>query len=183
MNCDDKGHCTGPCEVTLKAVQSNELMPIQRQTIHIRIEAPQKPSEGTPCNGCGVCCLTEPCPLGVLLSKRRRGACVALRWSEEGVLYRCGAISETREVLHQVSPPWIRPLVVGLSPIVARLAHRWIAAGKGCDSTLEVASSVGSKLDGCTSSTISLTLADLPARHHPLPAKRHDKPNSTSEEF
>ncbi len=183
MNCGDKGHCTGPGEVTLKAVQSNEHMPIQRQTIQIHTEAPPKPREGAPCNGCGICCLTEPCPLGVLLSKRRRGACVALRWSEEGVLYRCGSITETREVLSQVAPPWIRPLVVGLSPIVARLARRWIAAGKGCDSTLEVASSAASALQGCNSPTISPTLADIPARQQPLSVNRHDKPNSTSEEF
>lgn len=158
-------------------------MPIQRQTIRIHTEAPPKPSEGAPCNGCGVCCLTEPCPLGVLLSKSRRGACKALRWSEDGLLYRCGAISETREVLRQVSQPWIRPLAVGLSPIVARLGRRWIAAGKGCDSTLEVASATPASLSGCNSPTISPTLADLPDSHQPLLANSHDKPNSTSEQF
>jgi hypothetical protein len=48
----------------------------------IRIEplAPVKPATGSPCNGCGVCCLAEPCPLGMLVSRRRHGRCSALRW-------------------------------------------------------------------------------------------------------
>ena len=36
--------------------------------IRIHADAPAKPPVGAPCNGCGVCCLLEPCPLGVLLS-------------------------------------------------------------------------------------------------------------------
>lgn len=72
---------------------------------------------GAPCNGCGLCCLAEPCPLGMLLSRRRRGACVALRWSEAEQRYRCGAVAH----------PWL-----------GRLARRWIAAGAGCDADLQV---------------------------------------------
>ena len=51
------------------------------QVVHWHPEAPPKPPEGAPCNGCGLCCLAEPCPLGMLVSRRRTGACVALRWS------------------------------------------------------------------------------------------------------
>jgi hypothetical protein len=81
-------------------------------TIRIRPQAPDKPALGQACNGCGVCCMAEPCPLGALISLRRRGACKALRWDEGR--YRCGAAR------------W--PGLLGA------LARRWIAAGRGCDS-------------------------------------------------
>jgi hypothetical protein len=99
--------------------------------------APLKPLEGQPCNGCGVCCLTEPCPLGVLLTGRRTGACNALRWDAEAGLYRCGALSEPQAVLALRLPTVLR----GVSPLLARglprLARRWISAGSGCDCSLE----------------------------------------------
>jgi hypothetical protein len=97
----------------------------------IRIEplAPAKPAFGQPCNGCGVCCLAEPCPLGMLLSGRRQGRCDALRWDEAARRYRCGAASGVAARL----PRALRPV----APLAERLARRWISAGSGCDSTLE----------------------------------------------
>lgn len=97
--------------------------------IHLRVEAPSKPALGAPCNGCGVCCATEPCPLGILLSRRRHGACVALRWDDDQARYVCGALSTPAEVL----PVWLRTL----APLLTRAAPRWIAAGRGCDAALE----------------------------------------------
>ncbi|WP_114969116.1 hypothetical protein [Rhodoferax ferrireducens] len=108
-----------------------------RQIILIQPEAASKPATGAPCNGCGVCCLLEPCPLGVLLSGRRRGACVAVRWRVEARQYRCGALSEPVDVLQHVLPKPMRRLVPHLAPGLARLAKRWIAVGQGCDSTVE----------------------------------------------
>ncbi len=87
--------------------------------IAIHADAPPKPALGETCNGCGVCCLAEPCPLGVILSRRLKGACVALRW--DGARYECGALTA-------------RP-----SGLRGRLVKRWIAAGAGCDCSLEVA--------------------------------------------
>lgn len=86
-----------------------------QQTIRIHAAAPVKPAMGAACNGCGVCCLGEPCPLGALLSLRLRGACKALRWSADDRRYRCAAADSRRR--------WL-----------AWLARRWIAAGQGCDS-------------------------------------------------
>lgn len=94
------------------------------QIIHIHPEAPPKPAFGAPCNGCGVCCLAEPCPLGMLLSRRRRGACVALRWSVPAGRYECGALVRL--------------------PFMRRWVARWIAAGQGCDASLEVEARAGS---------------------------------------
>lgn len=103
-------------------------MPLQ--TIHIHSVAPAKPALGAPCNGCGVCCLAEPCPLGCVISRRRTGACDALRWSEVDGLYRCGAISDAPGVL---GPRW-----AWAAPLLRRLARRWIAAGVGCDAAIVV---------------------------------------------
>ena len=83
------------------------------QTIRIHAAAPEKPVWGAACNGCGVCCLAETCPVGMVISGRRQGACRALRWDAKGASYRCGLMA------------------------VAALRHvvkRWIAAGHGCDS-------------------------------------------------
>ncbi len=91
----------------------------RRQLIHIHPEAPAKPAFGQPCNGCGVCCLAEPCPVGMIVSRRTRGACSALEWNEAARHYRCGMLTRPRL-------RWMRPLL-----------RRWISAGSGCDATLE----------------------------------------------
>ena len=99
------------------------------QIIYLQPEAPRKPPEGAPCNGCGLCCLAEPCPLGVVLSGKRLGACSALRWDDLQKQYRCGALTDPTNVLPK-SLRW-------LSGVLRRLARRWIAAGIGCDAALE----------------------------------------------
>lgn len=106
--------------------------------ISIHPLAPAKAAVGAACNGCGVCCLVEPCPLGIVLSHRRTGACGALRWDGSAAQYRCGAIVAPQEVLRQSLPRAARWCAPGLAPLLKRLAVRWIAAGTGCDSHLEV---------------------------------------------
>jgi hypothetical protein len=87
------------------------------RVIHLHADAPAKPAVGAACNGCGVCCVAEPCPIGMLVSLRRRGACTALTWDPAGSRYRCGLLADA-----------------GLG---SRVVSRWIAAGTGCDSLLE----------------------------------------------
>jgi hypothetical protein len=106
----------------------------EAQVIHIQPLAPPKPRGGEPCNGCGVCCLVAPCPLGMLISGRRHGACKLLRWDDGHKLYRCGVLLNPAPHGQGVLPPWLG----WLSRPLAMLAHRWIAAGSGCDSNLEV---------------------------------------------
>ncbi|MCV2349094.1 hypothetical protein [Paucibacter sp. Y2R2-4] len=103
--------------------------------IHIHPEAPTKPAEGQTCNGCGICCLSEPCPIGVLVSRKRRGACKALQWSALQKRYVCGMLAEPLPFIG-----WRKPSsFIGrrLSRALARACRRWIAAGIGCDSDLE----------------------------------------------
>lgn len=80
---------------------------------------------GAPCNGCGLCCLAQPCPLGMWVSRRRHGACVALRWDDAHSRYLCGMVADAGEVIGWQNP-W-------LSRMLGALARRWIAAGSGCD--------------------------------------------------
>ncbi|MFT3857398.1 MAG: hypothetical protein QM742_07855 [Aquabacterium sp.] len=103
-----------------------------RQVIHIHPQAPPKPAVGAPCNGCGVCCLAEPCPVGVLVTRRLKGACKALVWSDRAGRYHCGLLARSapapgtgglRLRAHQVWLWWVR---------------RMISAGSGCDASLEI---------------------------------------------
>jgi hypothetical protein len=101
---------------------------LAQQVIRIHAEAPAKPPEGGACNGCGVCCASEPCPVGMLVSLRRAGPCRALSWDALQRRYVCGLIAAPQR---GVRPRW-------LARAVSRLAARFIAAGIGCDSSLEV---------------------------------------------
>lgn len=107
------------------------------QVIHIQTQAPAKPRVGAACNGCGLCCLAEPCPLGQLLSRRRMGRCHALRWDAAQNAYRCGAMVAPREVALLALPVGAQWLAPAVACLLGLLARRWIAAGMGCDSSLE----------------------------------------------
>lgn len=106
------------------------------RVIYIQPGAPLKPPEGAPCNGCGVCCLLEPCPLGTLLSGRRRGACVAVQWDAAARRYHCAAVTAPMDVVKRILPDWLHAASPAGGALLSRLAPRWIAAGKGCDSSV-----------------------------------------------
>jgi hypothetical protein len=108
-------------------------------TIYSHPQAPEKPMLGSPCNGCGVCCLVAPCPVGVVLSRSRLGACQALRWNASENRYRCGAIETPHAVLMQALPQSAAGIAKVLAPLLRRWARRWIAVGIGCDSSVEPA--------------------------------------------
>jgi hypothetical protein len=103
--------------------------PSTSTVVWLHPEAPAKPAEGAPCNGCGLCCLAEPCPLGVVVSRRRKGACVALRWSDAEQRYLCGMVADPGGVTGFTHPWAVRAL--------SALARRWIASGVGCDARLQ----------------------------------------------
>jgi hypothetical protein len=105
------------------------------QTIWLHA-APAKPQEGEPCNGCGVCCASAPCPLGVLFSFRTTGRCARLRSDEASRHYRCG-------LLPAADSPAAHWLQRNRERLTARLVRRWIGAGIGCDSSATVAGGLG----------------------------------------
>lgn len=98
------------------------------RVILLQPAAPPKPAVGAACNGCGVCCAAEPCPLGVWITRRRHGRCAALQWDADGARYLCGAAAAPRRYL-----PWLP------EALARRLVLRWIASARGCDADYEVA--------------------------------------------
>ncbi|WP_342618783.1 hypothetical protein [Rhodoferax sp. GW822-FHT02A01] len=107
------------------------------QVIHIQTEAPPKPAQGMACNGCGVCCLVEPCPLGVLLSRSRKGPCKALQWTADLKQYRCGALGTSVQSGEHAVEGLSGLQRSSFARLRARTIARWIAAGSGCDCALE----------------------------------------------
>ncbi|MDP1901277.1 MAG: hypothetical protein Q8K96_12600 [Rubrivivax sp.] len=98
---------------------------MRQRVILLQQAAPAKPAPGEACNGCGLCCAAEPCPLGMVVSRRLRGECAALHWDPSAQCYRCGVVTAPERWL-----PWLP------SGLARRLAMRWIAAARGCDSSL-----------------------------------------------
>lgn len=103
--------------------------------ITVHAHAPAKPRVGAPCNGCGACCISEPCPVSRVWLGHREGACPALKWDDAALRYQCGMATRPGDSL-----AWL-PAVA--NPVAARLFRRWIAAGIGCDFDAEEISEQG----------------------------------------
>ncbi len=101
-----------------------------QRLIWLHVEAPAKPLTGQACNGCGVCCAAEPCPVARVFLWLWRGACRALIWVDAEQHYRCGMLLQPSSYLFILPASW----QTGFSRLVAR----WIAAGTVCDSDAEV---------------------------------------------
>ena len=52
------------------------------------VSLPTQPRQGHPCNGCGLCCLIEPCPISLEIFKGHSQVCPALEFDEGR--YWCG---------------------------------------------------------------------------------------------
>lgn len=105
------------------------------QIIHLHRDAPPKPPEGKPCNGCGVCCALETCPAARLRFLQRHGPCPALTWQAEEARYRCGLLMQPRHYLGGLPLP---------ESLLKRLFARWIAAGNGCDCSADAGNAMES---------------------------------------
>jgi hypothetical protein len=103
---------------------------MKTQEIRIYRNAPVKPQLGDPCNGCGICCLAEPCPISQLLFLKKSGQCPAVVWQHQNSRYECGMII-TPSQHHRLIPFWADQLLI-------IIFKRWIAAGKGCDSSASI---------------------------------------------
>jgi hypothetical protein len=81
----------------------------------------QKPPEGTPCNGCGMCCQEQACMLSREYLDSSVAPCIALQF--DGRLYRCGLVANPGRYLG--TPGWGDP---ALSPLFAEA----LGIGRGC---------------------------------------------------
>lgn len=75
-----------------------------------------------------MCCAAETCPVGRLVFQRKNGPCPALVRLDAH--YACGLAVQPGD--------HVRFLPRRLNPLAAKLVRRWIAAGKGCDSAVEI---------------------------------------------
>lgn len=92
--------------------------------------APVKPEYGAACNGCGVCCAAEPCPVARVFLWQLRGRCRALSWQEEMQRYVCGMVAHPDRYVTLLPRRW-------RARAGAFFASR-IAAGAGCDFSAEI---------------------------------------------
>lgn len=113
--------------LTLHGYQRNNMK--KTQTIALHQQAPEKPNYGDKCNGCGVCCAAEPCPVAHLLLWQFKGACKALQWQEAGQRYQCGMVVEPKT--------YIRFLPNRLTPLISLWCAKRISLDTGCDSRVE----------------------------------------------
>jgi hypothetical protein len=114
----------------LRNLSGRDSLPgMAEQIIHLHQAAPAKPAEGAVCNGCGVCCALDTCPVGRLRFRQIKGPCPALAWSDETQRYHCGLLLDPGAYF-----PW---LPTGGKKLASRLLARWISAGSGCDCSAE----------------------------------------------
>lgn len=99
-------------------------------TIELHRDAPAKPQLGAACNGCGLCCALEPCPVAQVFLWQFRGACRALTWRQEARRYVCGMAAQPEEHLRWLPRAW--------HAWAGRFFASRIAAGSGCDCAAEV---------------------------------------------
>ena len=86
----------------------------------------QKPAYGQPCNGCGLCCIAQQCPLSLAIFGKR-GVCPALERGE-GKTLTCGLVRSTGDYVADL-PAWGG---AALSEAFGLL----LGAGVGCDGTM-----------------------------------------------
>ena len=92
----------------------------------VRLEAAAaKPPHGAPCNGCGLCCMQEPCELSKHVFRIQRGRCPALEPNpEQRGRFVCGLVVHPRSY-RSVKTEDLQPLKDATALI--------IGAGLGCD--------------------------------------------------
>lgn len=102
----------------------------QLQTIELHPLSPPKPDYGACCNGCGMCCAAEPCPVAMIFLLQFRGKCRALLWQEETGRYVCGMAVCPDRYVRIIPQRWRERF--------RRFFASRIAAGTGCDFAAEV---------------------------------------------
>ena len=100
------------------------------QLIELHPLAPRKPELDARCNGCGVCCAVEPCPVAYLFLFQFRGRCRALLWQNDEGRYLCGMV---------VCPDrYLRLIPIRFRERMGKYYARRIATEVGCDFEAEL---------------------------------------------
>jgi hypothetical protein len=88
----------------------------------------RKPSHGSPCNRCGLCCVSKKCDLGAKIFGSEQGPCPALFNRGDGT-YDCGVVR---------SPIDYDPVRVAIhgEEIMRNAALTLTRAGQGCDARI-----------------------------------------------
>lgn len=113
--------------------KSSRMKRVTEQVIMLHTRAPTKPEQGKPCNGCGACCASEPCPVSLALLKQHQAPCVALEWHEQDKRYYCGMVTAPSHYLK-----WLPRRA---NRLASKAFKRWIAANQACDFGAEIISS------------------------------------------
>lgn len=102
----------------------------EAQRIELHAAAPAKPACGERCNGCGMCCAAEPCPVAHVFLLQFRGRCRAPVRQEDANRYACGMVACPDRHVRWIPERWRDGF------------GRWfasrIAAGQGCDPMAEI---------------------------------------------
>jgi hypothetical protein len=89
----------------------------------MRDRAPEKPAEGQPCNGCGMCCAAQPCLIAQEFIGATEGPCPAMVF-EDGRFW-CGMTRTPGAYMGQ--PGWA-------DEMLGRMFAEALGIGIGCDS-------------------------------------------------
>ena len=103
---------------------------MHQKIIELHALAPDKPDCGVRCNGCGVCCAVEPCPVGHIYLFQFRGKCRALLWQDEASRYVCGMVVCPDHYMSLIPERWREHF--------GKFFASRIAAGAGCDFAAEM---------------------------------------------
>lgn len=101
----------------------DHIMDVLWPMTRIAFDLPEKPLWGTACNRCGLCCLVETCPLGLLFFGPAKSPCPALKL--DGGQSACQLIADPAALLP--------PLIAADAGEMARLM---LGSGEGCDSEM-----------------------------------------------
>lgn len=87
---------------------------------------PEKPAYGSPCNGCGLCCIAEQCPIGALLLGEA-DLCPAL--TQMGNVKVCGLVADTKRYFNTLGR-------AELDTMLSNAIGYVLGAGRGCDALM-----------------------------------------------
>lgn len=94
------------------------------------MDAPTYPGFGKTCNGCGQCCIIEPCQLARDYAGVREGPCPVL--VREGTAWRCGLTIEPHRHMPGLAG---KPFA---DAVLAPMFSEALGIGRGCDAEMEI---------------------------------------------